>query len=734
MPLNRIFRKLQHASFAELCARSKETVRTCRERWGIHSLSHSSSVVNCAGLAKRCAEVGLVQCTNDWKHIGAGSQISIEQRAREFSCDHMRLLGVLQRTSKSIDWHSSLNSQNAWPRLFYADVLASRKRPAEDVKFAWELSRHQFLVDLAKASCVTSDLGLVERIRELILDWIDCNPPLIGVNWTSALELAIRSISWILALGMTCNWSGWSESDEFKICQSLAQHADYLANHLSYYSSPYNHLIGEATGLYLIGCALEGRSPSALRWRQLGQSVLHKHTPKQFYRDGFTVEQAVAYHFFTLGFLSLAILAMRKNQTPARELEATVKHAFVAGKRFQRPDGSWPPVGDLDSARAIPNVSTIAWDFTSLCNLAAVMFSEPALKGGDTPGEEIEWLLGPAGVEQWKRLEPTTSANSSFLQDSGYVIANLSPHWLLFDGGPVAEGLHPDATPSVAHGHADTFQILYSHGKENLLDDSGISSYFGPRESVEHFRSAAAHNTLEIEGAGPAISNGKLAWSFAAGRPSLHACFDDSFVMIRGESNWAGVLVQRHVLLSRLYGLWIADCVQCNSPRWVKCYWQLPEGHVKKLDEGPHVSVVETTNYRVHALGNLTRKLFEPRGTSPVAQRAHHYNIIKPAQSLVIESESANSHVVLHHWGGYQGSLSFESKNFCLRVNSLQGECKGIEVLNQATDDAEVSWRFLQNDNLDSFFAGTAKCDSTNGISNWFGRTQRSSQKLLGHA
>ncbi len=104
---------------------------------------------------------------------------------------------------------------------------------------------------LGKTSCVTGDLGYVERARELVLDWIDCNPPLNGVNWTSALETSHPIDFLDTHARITCDWSGWTEADEYKNLQSLAHHADYLANHLSYYSSPYKHLIGEATAYIL---------------------------------------------------------------------------------------------------------------------------------------------------------------------------------------------------------------------------------------------------------------------------------------------------------------------------------------------------------------------------------------------------------------------------------------------------------------------------------------------------
>jgi hypothetical protein len=64
--------------------------------------------------------------------------------------------------------------------------------------------------------------------------------------------------------------------------------------------------------------------------------VLCKHASKQFYRDGFTVEQAVAYHFFTLGFLSLYVVFSRRMKSADPKLEAIVKRAFIAGRQFER--------------------------------------------------------------------------------------------------------------------------------------------------------------------------------------------------------------------------------------------------------------------------------------------------------------------------------------------------------------------------------------------------------------
>ena len=60
-------------------------------------------------------------------------------------------------------------------------------------------------------------------------------------------------------------------------------------------------------------------------------------------------------------------------------------------------------------------------------------------------------------------VDDNSSSGFSYtvLKDAGYAIAQKEGDWLLFDAGPIAAGLHSDATPSAAHGHADTLQVLY---------------------------------------------------------------------------------------------------------------------------------------------------------------------------------------------------------------------------------------------------------------------------------
>uniref|UniRef100_A0A7C4QNA0 Alginate lyase family protein n=1 Tax=Schlesneria paludicola TaxID=360056 RepID=A0A7C4QNA0_9PLAN len=483
-----------------------------------------------------------------------------------------------------IDWHGDPRTGHQFPRVFYADVsLHQNVGGPVDVKYVWELGRQQYVAELARGWLLTGDDVNAGLARGLILGWIKHNPLYEGVHWTSGLEAAMRAVSWIWALAALAEWPGWSNGDMSRLAGSLAEHAEYLSRHLSYYSSPYNHLIGEATGLYLISQVLK-EHPATARWRDKARQVLLEHGPRQFYSDGFCVEQAMGYHFFTLGFVMLAVVAARGEGAPLDTLEKIVPRAFRAGAAFQQPDGRWPAIGDVDSARSLPVSADDLWDFTGLYSLAAAVFREPSLKlSRSQPGEELFWLLGAEGVQTWEALGWADADHSTLLPESGYAVHRRGDNWVLLDAGPIAHGLHADATPSTAHGHLDLLQVLCFWNGRPLLIDPGMPFYFGDKEWVHHFRSAAAHNTLEIEGLPFAKDAGGLAWSEVRTVSQLQSRETDG----RWEAQCRVTLphhaggkrhgehVERVVQFDGQH-LHIADTVCLAGPHIIVWYWQLP--------------------------------------------------------------------------------------------------------------------------------------------------------------
>ncbi|MEO1998368.1 MAG: heparinase II/III family protein, partial [Planctomycetaceae bacterium] len=479
------------------------------------------------------------------------------------------MLGHTFDLSGDVDWHCDPRTEHRFPHLFYADVQLHQDADDDvDVKYVWELGRHQYLPELARGWRFSGNEHSAEHARRLLLSWIDQNPIYEGVHWTSGLEVAVRAISWIWTLATLAEWDGWQERDLDRIATSLTEHGTYLEHHFSFYSSPYNHLVGEATGLYLISQALR-QHPNAEAWRRKSRQVLEEHGPKQFYDDGFCVEQATGYHFFSLGFLTMAIVAARQEGMPLERVEPAVHRAFRTGILFQQPDGRWPAIGDVDSARAIPVHHDDFWDFGSLCSLGGVLFGDPQLKRPDSqPGEELYWLLGGDGIDHFNTIETTQPDGFTHLPESGYAIARQGGDWLCLDAGPVGHGLHADGTPSTAHGHLDTLQVLYCQGSRPVLIDPGMPFYFGDREWVRHFRSPVAHNTLEIDGLPLAQDAGRLEWSHVKPRPELLAENADGIWMARARIAWAtGITLERYVACVPGFGLWVADVIELDRPR-----------------------------------------------------------------------------------------------------------------------------------------------------------------------
>src|SRR6185369_15343634 len=64
---------------------------------------------------------------------------------------------------------------------------------AGDKKITWELNRHAHFVTLGQAYWLTGDHRFADAFASRLESWMDANPPNLGINWASSLELAFRS-------------------------------------------------------------------------------------------------------------------------------------------------------------------------------------------------------------------------------------------------------------------------------------------------------------------------------------------------------------------------------------------------------------------------------------------------------------------------------------------------------------------------------------------------------------
>jgi hypothetical protein len=439
-------------------------------------------------------------------------------RARRAVNHEVDLFGRAWALGDPIDWHRAPGHDASWPLEYYADLeLAGHEGTRGDVKEVWELNRHQFLIDLAKAWLLERDQAYLDAIRRIVTSWIATNPVGMGVNWAGPLEVAYRALSWTWAYGLVRD--SLDDATHLAWLGSFGDHGRFLHRHLELYSSPYNHLIGEAAVLYMLG-VLFPQFRAADRWRQKGRRILESRLSMQFYQDGGSAEQATVYHHATLGYALLAALAGRfAGEEFAPHVWLTLERATAFSMLMTQPDGRQAAWGDNDDAWPVLFDRTDGWDYRHFLSTGAVLFGRGDFKlVAGRAFEETAWLLGPEAVAQFSAI-PTRQPDrtSAVLPSSGYV--QLRTDWTAdadyasFDCGEQAGGLRTDGVPSSAHGHADCLSVLAGFGGEPVLVDGGYYAYNVERPWERFFRETAAHNTVCVDNRDQAVHLEKLTWT-----------------------------------------------------------------------------------------------------------------------------------------------------------------------------------------------------------------------------
>ena len=523
-----ILRKLRRMSGHELSARSRALFTQLCEEAGHRIGVERHPDVDLSGQAGDAPFndpwIGPEERQSVIEELRANHQNYVSEivDAADAICRHeFPLFGMVAHYGEQVRWQDDPVSGKAWPNEFHTRVrIFDGNSGHADVKYVWELNRHQFLPVLGKAYRLTKDEKYAWAGLALVDSWIDANPVNIGINWTSALEVAVRSLSWCWACALFEGSESLTPARRRRILGSLAQHARYIEKHLSFYFSPYNHLIGEATALFVIGSLVPSLRPGA-RWRDRGWSILEAEMPKQYHADGGTVEQATGYHHFTLGFHLYAALVRRRAENEVGRLWSDLEKAIDFSMHMMRPDGSMPMIGDGDEGKAFPLVQADLWDFRVFLALGAALFGRGDFKqmGGALPADAA-WLVGTSGWRRHEAIrESPPTGTSRALNGSGYYIMrsgwDRQAHYLGFDCGELAAGVSSEDTPSAAHGHADTLSIEVSAFGEPLLVDPGFWTYNGTVEWHRYFRETEAHNTVVVDGRSQEEFRGRLKWSHA---------------------------------------------------------------------------------------------------------------------------------------------------------------------------------------------------------------------------
>jgi hypothetical protein len=547
---------------------------------------------------------------------------------------------AVQVTADRIDWRAHPLSGVSTPALHFSRVSYAADTLGGDVKFLWEVNRHAELLRLAQAYWLTRRVEFADVAVSLLDSWIEQNPPGIGINWISAVDVAFRAIAWCWIWTLTADSASWTDARLARLLWMIAHAGRFIARYDSVHHSPNTHLTGEALGLVYIGTVFP-ELREASRWRALGVRILDEEVSQQFLADGMHYERCTGYHRYNLEFYLHALaIARAQGASWAEAFVESLARGADASVSLCRPDGTWPVLGDEDGGAAVRLGTRDVTDQRELLVVAAALLEQPALRaglGGDA-NSVAWWLLDDAAwrhaSERLADTDPKTIVSSS-LRTAGYYIARddtSSRAWYCaVDAGPHGG----DVT---GHAHTDLGHVEVANGAQWIVVDPGCSVYTSEPEQRSWFRGQRAHASVMVDDVPLAIPSTPFGWRTVAPTPAVE-------VADHGDHWWCrlwyeyptpagAVRCERHVVLVRGRGVVVCDVLDGAGRRGVTLRWPLGVSRADaRLAEGNASLTIAESRIHWHAgNGASFATSIEPTRRSP------RFGIDVEASALVLSA------------------------------------------------------------------------------------------------
>jgi hypothetical protein len=401
-------------------------------------------------------------------------------------------------------WNFDFTSSTQWSyvRLKGRECI---RWDGSDVKVAYELSRLQFLPVLGKAHVLTGDDLYRRAAKDLLSHWIQSNPVPVGVNWTIAMEAALRAMSISFLLNLLSPFRREEQPWLTIVTRSLVQHLLYIEANIEFsHLLTSNHYLSDVVGLYCLSVFLDGEG-MATRRREYRQRI-EAEMAKQVYEDGGDYEASTGYQVLVTQLFTTALLLMRAERsapaTPTFLERLRMMFRFL--DTIASKSGELPQVGDCDDGRTellmddlqqmllCPLAERNSLRIPHLLGLGRRLFGE-----GTGPGDDAAWY-GFTDTSKIPYSHPHISPGSGLpikvLRKSGIGVLQHGSAELLFFAIP--NGISGKGS----HTHNDKLSFALRVGGQEVVCDSGTGCYTRDIATRNRFRSTAAHNTLMIDG------------------------------------------------------------------------------------------------------------------------------------------------------------------------------------------------------------------------------------------
>ena len=415
------------------------------------------------------------------------------------------------------DWHRDAASGLVAPRHHWSRIPYLDSALVGDHKSLWEVNRHQYLYAPAITWLMDGDAEDFHLIQRHLDSWLQENPPSMGVNWASSLEVAYRAMTWCWLLWLLQD-APWEESVVKRLGAALECSGLHIERYLSVYFSPNTHLTGEALGLFFLGTLLPA-CRHAERWRAAGGGILQEWLARQVHADGVYAEQATLYHRYTTEiYFQFQRLAQVSGFQYSPGLMRSLHGLFVALRSVATPTGHLPLIGDDDGGQLLPLDQRAPDDAAGLLLAGATALGRPelAFTGPRAPLTSFVWCGIDRTLATWEAAQRCQPAwTNRLFPQGGWAI--LRDGWsdsiavAVIDAGP-------HGVLNCGHAHADALSMTLSLGRVPLFIDRGTLTYIGAKRNV--FRSTASHNTMEFDHESSVSPRGQFHWGPVPERPT----------------------------------------------------------------------------------------------------------------------------------------------------------------------------------------------------------------------
>lgn len=511
-------------------------------------------------------------------------------------------------------WHGF--NEKKWNKdIFSCNIDFKNRDDIGEIRLIWEFNRHLFLPYLLLKSKKYNNNLYYEKAKFAFYDWINNNYYLKGINWSSPMEIAIRSYQWMICYSIIKD----NDDKAFKndLLTAIIISIEYVSKNFSRFSSANNHLILESGIVSIIGYLVKDIYNQ--EWFEKGYKILDFELKRQFYEDGVNREHATHYHGFVVDlWLQYNVFLKSFNIKTLHEDILFKAVEFIGYLKYS--NNNFIEFGDSDDAKII-NLTGKEYNYYDYLLELGSKYFKIELINNSINNETCLWkninVLDEIKLFEYKK--------ENLYNESGYYIYKTNKMYVFFDIADLGFG------SISAHGHADCLSIVLSFENNPIFIDPGTYIYNVEKKYRDYFRKTSVHNTLSYKGTSQSVMEGPFLWSKKAKVVGKGYYDKNDYLVIYGSHDGYNPFIhKRTIYISKIYNLIIVKDEFKGSNSFINF----------TLDDKVNVSEVNGYKYKVgnklyfysNNLIKLERKLI-----------SKEFLVKKETNSLVIDLADKNT-------------------------------------------------------------------------------------------